>query len=93
MLALTRVLAAPPRLLIADEMSLGLAPKLIDTIFESVRMAKAAGVTIVLVEQFVDGALNSMDAAVLFRQGIVCWRGTASEADAAVREHYLSSTV
>ena len=54
MLALARVLAAPPRLLVADEMSLGLAPRMVDVVFDGLRRAKADGVTIVLVEQYVE---------------------------------------
>src|SRR6202011_113732 len=53
MLGLARVLAAPPRLLIADEMSLGLAPRLVDTIFDTLTRARAEGVTVLLVEQYV----------------------------------------
>ena len=56
MLALARVLAAPPRLLVADEMSLGLAPRMVDLVFDGLRRAKADGVTIVLVEQYVERA-------------------------------------
>ena len=43
MLALARVLAAPPRLLIADEMSLGLAPRMVDVVFDGLARARDAG--------------------------------------------------
>ncbi len=86
MLALARVLAAPPRLLVADEMSLGLAPKLVDLVFESLARAKAQGVTILLVEQYVDRALELADTAVVLRQGRVDWHGPSTEA----REHAVS---
>ncbi len=91
MLALARVLAVPPRLLIADEMSLGLAPMLIDAIFESLQAARAEGVTVVLVEQFVERALAFADSAVILRQGAVCWHGPAEQARDAALELYLGA--
>src|SRR5262249_50981763 len=57
MLALARALAVPPRLIVADEMSLGLAPIVVDTVFESIERAAATGVTIVVIEQFIHRAL------------------------------------
>ena len=56
---LARVLAAPPRLLVADEMSLGLAPRMVDLVFDGLRRVKADGVTIVLVEQYVERGARS----------------------------------
>jgi len=91
MLALARVLAAPPRLLIADEMSLGLAPRMVDVVFESLGRAREQGVTIVLVEQYVERALGFADAAVLLRHGEVAWAGPSAEAAAEVRSSYLGS--
>ena len=64
MLALARVLAAPPKLLIADEMSLGLAPLMVDLVFESLARARDEGVTVLLIEQFVERALGFADEAV-----------------------------
>jgi branched-chain amino acid transport system ATP-binding protein len=89
MLALARVLAAPPRLLIADEMSLGLAPRMVDVVFESLGRAKALGVTIVIVEQYVERALALADRAALLRHGEIAWAGPADEAEAEVRSSYL----
>jgi branched-chain amino acid transport system ATP-binding protein len=89
MLALARVLAAPPHLLVADEMSLGLAPQLVDLVFESLAHAKAQGVTILLVEQYVDRALELADTAVVLRQGRVAWHGPAAEARAHALSGYL----
>src|SRR5215467_10007258 len=57
MLALARALAVPPKLIIADEMSLGLAPLVVDFVFESITAAAETGVTIVLIEQFIHRAL------------------------------------
>ena len=91
MLALARVLAAPPSLLVADEMSLGLAPRLVDLVFESLARAKAQGVTILLVEQYVERALALVDRAVVLRQGEVVWEGAASEAKEHALAGYLGS--
>jgi branched-chain amino acid transport system ATP-binding protein len=89
MLALARVLAAPPKLLIADEMSLGLAPKLVDLVFESLAQAKAEGVTVLLIEQYVERALAFADEAVILRHGLVGWHGHARDAGTELLDEYL----
>jgi branched-chain amino acid transport system ATP-binding protein len=89
MLSLARVLAAPPKLLVADEMSLGLAPMMVDLVFESLGRAKAAGVTVLLVEQYVERALDLADDAIVLLQGSVAWSGAAADAHAAALESYL----
>jgi branched-chain amino acid transport system ATP-binding protein len=89
MLTLARVLAAPPKLLIADEMSLGLAPLLVDLVFESLERARNEGVTVLLIEQFVERALGFADEAVILRHGLVGWRGKASEAGNELLAEYL----
>jgi branched-chain amino acid transport system ATP-binding protein len=89
MLALARVLAAPPRLLVADEVSLGLAPKLVAMVFDVLATARAAGVTIVLIEQFVERALELADLAMILRRGRCVWRGSADAAGATVLDQYL----
>jgi len=89
MLALARVLAASPTLLIADEMSLGLAPMVVDLVFESLARARDAGVTVVLIEQFVERALAFADQAVVLRHGLVGWEGAASDAGEGLLAEYL----
>jgi branched-chain amino acid transport system ATP-binding protein len=89
MLSLSRVLAAPPKLLIADEMSLGLAPKLVDVVFESLARAKGEGVTVLLIEQFVERALGFADEAVILRHGLVGWSGRAGDAGSELLAEYL----
>jgi branched-chain amino acid transport system ATP-binding protein len=91
MLALARVLAAPPRLLVADEMSLGLAPRMVDLVFEGLHAARRQGVTVLLVEQYVDRALEFADDAVVIRQGEVVWRGPAADAHGEALAGYLGS--
>ena len=70
MLALARALAVPPKVIIADEMSLGLAPLVVDFVFENIERASEAGVTIVLIEQFIHRALGLADQCVILKQGI-----------------------
>lgn len=91
MLALARVFAAPPRLLVADELSLGLAPLLIEEVFDALREARSRGATLLLVEQFVARALSLCDSAIILRRGRVAWSGSADDALAAAGEHYLGS--
>ncbi|HKF90500.1 MAG TPA: ABC transporter ATP-binding protein [Acidimicrobiia bacterium] len=93
MLGLARVLAAPPRVLIADEMSLGLAPKLVDLVFESLARARAEGVTTLLVEQYVDRALEFADDALILRRGEAVWQGAASSAGPETLAGYLGDSV
>jgi branched-chain amino acid transport system ATP-binding protein len=92
MLALARVLAAPPRLIVADELSLGLAPILIDEVFDALREARSQGATLVLVEQFVGRALELCDTAVILRRGRIVWRGSTADAESAAAETYLGGS-
>jgi branched-chain amino acid transport system ATP-binding protein len=89
MLALARVLATPPRLLVADELSLGLAPRLVASTFDVVARAQAAGVTVVLIEQYIERALALADTAVILRRGRVVWSGPAGAVGPDVLDHYL----
>ncbi len=92
MLALAPVLAAPPALLVADELSLGLAPIVVEGIFKTLEQASARGVTIVLIEQFVHRALVFADRVVILQRGRVGWEGASSEAGPEVLARYLSET-
>jgi branched-chain amino acid transport system ATP-binding protein len=89
MLALARALAVSPKLVIADELSLGLAPLVTESVFESLEEARRAGVTIVLSEQFVHRALSMADSCVVLSRGRVGWAGPASEAGQEVLDRYL----
>jgi branched-chain amino acid transport system ATP-binding protein len=91
MLALARVLAAPPQLLIADEMSLGLAPLLVELVFDSLARARSEGVAVLLIEQYVERALEFVDDALILRRGRVAWRGDASDARGALVAEYLGA--
>jgi branched-chain amino acid transport system ATP-binding protein len=89
MLALARALAVPPRLIIADEMSLGLAPLVAEQVFQSLDVARQTGITIVLIEQFVHRALQLADSCVILTRGRVGWSGPAVEARQEVLDRYL----
>ena len=93
MLSLARVLARAPRLLIADEISLGLAPVIVDEVFQGLERAISDGVSVILIEQFVHRALELADTCHIMRRGSVVWSGAASDARAEVLEHYLGSEV
>ncbi len=79
MLAVTRVIAGDPRLVMFDELSMGLAPLIVDELFEQVAAMRDAGRTIVLVEQFVSQALRLADICYVIEKGRVAWAGEASE--------------
>jgi branched-chain amino acid transport system ATP-binding protein len=86
MLSLARVLAAPPRLLIVDELSLGLAPVVIDAVYEGLLAVRESGCALLVVEQQVDRALAIAETAVLLAHGSVSWAGPAAGAAAAMEE-------
>ena len=78
-LAIARALMSHPQLLIFDEPSLGLSPKLVDQVFALVQKLHKEGMTILLVEQNVAQALNIADRAYLIRMGKVEAAGTPQE--------------
>ncbi len=71
MLGVARALMSGPRLLIVDELSLGLAPQVVGRLFEILREINAAGTAVLIVEQFVDMALANTDRAYVLRKGEV----------------------
>ena len=79
MLSLAKVLACPPRLLIVDELSLGLAPIVVDDVFRTLREVRDQGTALLVVEQHVGRALALADEAVLLSKGRVTHRGPSSE--------------
>jgi ABC-type branched-subunit amino acid transport system ATPase component len=93
MLSLARILARQPKVLLADELSLGLAPLVVNRLFEAVRAAADAGLGVLLVEQHVGKALQYSDRVYVLRRGEIVLSGLASELDMTVIEKaYLSSS-
>jgi branched-chain amino acid transport system ATP-binding protein len=89
MLSLARVLAVPPRLLIADELSHGLAPIIVDQVFEALGRSREQGVTVMIIEQFVGAALELADNAIVLRRGTLAWAGPAGAAGEQLAQNYL----
>jgi len=79
MLALSQALLQHPRLLLVDEMSLGLAPMVVDQLLGALRRIHAGGTTIVIVEQSVNVALTVADRAVFMEKGRVVFEGATGE--------------
>ncbi|MEM4576085.1 MAG: ABC transporter ATP-binding protein [Candidatus Nezhaarchaeales archaeon] len=91
MLAIARALMSKPRFLILDEPSLGLAPKVVLTVYEIIRKLRDEGVTILLVEQYASQALKNSDKAFILENGrIVGWGASENLLkDERVRKAYL----
>lgn len=79
MLALARALSRRPKVLLADELSLGLAPIIVDRLLAAVRSAANAGLGVLLVEQHVHKALAIADRAYVLQRGRIALQGSASE--------------
>jgi branched-chain amino acid transport system ATP-binding protein len=93
MLALARALAVDPKVVIADEMSLGLAPLVVDTVFEGLVRARSTGITVLLIEQFIHRALELADRCMILSRGHVGWAGAAADAGPEVLDRYLGEAV
>jgi branched-chain amino acid transport system ATP-binding protein len=94
-LAIARALMSEPRLLLLDEPSLGLAPQIVDSIFELILRLKQRGQTILLVEQNVAAALDIADRAYVLANGAITMGGPAAalRASEQVARAYLGAEV
>jgi len=81
MLALARAYLASPSVVLIDEASLGLAPLVVDTIFEFIEQLVAAGVSLLLVEQYVSRALTLAHSVYVISQGAIVYDGPAADLD------------
>ncbi|MGF7234249.1 MAG: ATP-binding cassette domain-containing protein [Frankia sp.] len=93
MLSLARALATSPKLVIADEMSLGLAPKMVDLVFDGLARARESGITVIMIEQYVHRALDFADECLVLQRGAVAWQGSANTARGEVLRHYLGDAM
>jgi branched-chain amino acid transport system ATP-binding protein len=96
MVAMARALLVRPKLLLIDEMSQGLAPAIVEQLFERISLFKERGVAVFLVEQFVDSALSVADRAYVFEQGTVAHEAAADVLRAdpdVIAGSYLGSAV
>ncbi len=90
-LSLARVLIEEPEVLIADELSLGLAPLIVDEVYATLETIRAAGTSLLIVEQHVGPALALCDRAVLLDRGVVTWEGAADDAADVVVERLFDT--
>ncbi len=93
MLALARALVTRPRLLMLDEISMGLAPLITAQLFETIRASAASGTTMILVEQYVDAALELADYVFVLEKGRLVDMGEPADvrASAALTDAYLGA--
>jgi len=89
MLAISRALAGETRVLLLDEISMGLAPLVVGHLYELVAAVAAGGVTVVLVEQFAETALGVADRAAIMLHGRIAHEGTPQEMADAAQGAYL----
>jgi len=91
MLAMGRALMSQPKLLLLDEPSMGLAPLMVDKIFEVIQSVAAQGMTVLLVEQNARRALQIADRAYVMESGLITLSGPAKDLldDPKVRAAYL----
>lgn len=94
MVALSRAYLAKPEVVLLDEVSMGLAPVIVDQIFESLRALAAQGTALLVVEQYVDRALEMSDHVYMLNHGGIVFSGSPSELDEeAVMRGYLGHAV
>jgi ABC-type branched-subunit amino acid transport system ATPase component len=86
MLTLARVLSRRPKLLLADELSLGLAPLVVDRLLQAVRQAADSGLGVLLVEQHVRKVLRFADRGYVIRRGRIVLQGTSTELSGQLAE-------
>jgi branched-chain amino acid transport system ATP-binding protein len=94
-LEMAMVLLVEPSLLLLDEPSLGLSPKMQGDVFTTVQRIAATGVTVLVVEQNVRGALLISDRALVMEQGRLFMEGPAAEVrtDSRIRQAYLGGNI
>src|SRR5438874_10678993 len=93
MLALARALVKDPTVVLADELSVGLAPVVVDEILEALNVLQSEGVSLLIVEQYVERAVAMADYVYILNKGAVVFVGEPGQcASGAVFERYLGAT-
>jgi branched-chain amino acid transport system ATP-binding protein len=94
MLAMSRAFFGEPHLVLVDEVSLGLAPRIVDDLFEFLRRLAGTGVSLLLVEQYIERALDLADYAYVLDRGHVAQKGPAGALDVEqITEAYVGSSL
>jgi ABC-type branched-chain amino acid transport systems, ATPase component len=93
-LAIGRSLMSDPKLIIFDEISLGLAPVVMDLLYKTLGELRAVGLTMLIIEQDVERAIDIADRACVLELGRIALTGEASliRSDARLRQLYLGDT-
>src|SRR5262249_62167595 len=91
-LATARARAPDPAVLLVDELSMGLAPIIVDELYEHVRRIAAAGISILIIEQFVHEILGIADVAGIMLHGRIEHTGNATELAGGLASAYLRRT-
>jgi len=88
MLSLARVMVEQPKILIADELSLGLAPIIVTSLYDSLARLRAQGTALLIVEQQIGHALALADQVALLDHGTVTWTGNSADAASVVHQAF-----
>jgi branched-chain amino acid transport system ATP-binding protein len=84
MLSMARVLVEVPKVLVADELSLGLAPIIVDEIYGTLERLRSEGSSLLIVEQQVSHALHLCDRVAVLEHGCITWTGNTADAEGVV---------
>jgi len=93
MLAMARALATDPKVLLLDELSMGLAPLIVEELYEVVKRIAESDVSILVVEQFAHEVLDVADVAAIMLHGRIEYMGKPAEVGAALQTAYLGGAI
>jgi len=93
MLSMARAMSTDPQVLLLDELSMGLAPLVVEALYEVVRTIAAEGLSILIVEQFAHEVLGVASSASIMLNGHIEMTGSPTEVNAALASAYLGGTV